>query len=279
MKNIVTQEWLYSHFSRSQLIICDCRFLLGQPLEGQKQYEQDHIEGAIYVDLERDLSQEKSKHGGRHPLPAINRMQDTMGRLGIKESSTVVAYDDQGGAMAARLWWMLKYLGHENVFILDEGYAAWKVKGYPVAHEATVLTPVTYVAQKPKVELVTMEDVHKLMNANDSLTALVDSRDEKRYTGEEEPVDKKAGHIPTAMNMPWMKNLENGKWKSADELRRIHQSIKGKKEVIVYCGSGVTACANIVAMQEAGVTNVKLYSGSWSDWSSYDENPIATEKE
>ncbi|MGG1575906.1 sulfurtransferase [Fictibacillus sp. NRS-1165] len=275
MKNIVTQEWLESHLSRSELVICDCRFSLSDPEAGRKQYDSGHIQGAIYVDLEKDLSNPVTAHGGRHPLPSIKEMSLVFGRLGMNENKTVIAYDDQGGSYAARLWWMLKRLGAEKVFILQEGFSAWERKGYPVTSENTVLPPAVFTPQKSKWTTAGMEEVRKASLKGDKGTIIVDSRDPDRYKGKHEPIDKKAGHIPGAVNAPWLKNLTEGsKWLDQDELKKLHQPLKEKQEVIVYCGSGVTACANVLGMDEAGIENIKLYPGSWSDWISYPENEI-----
>ncbi|SFD90442.1 thiosulfate/3-mercaptopyruvate sulfurtransferase [Bacillus sp. OV194] len=275
MKNIVTQEWLESHLSRSELVICDCRYSLSDPEAGRKQYDSGHIPGSIYVDLEKDLSRSVTEHGGRHPLPSKKEMSQAFGRLGIDEKKTVIAYDDQGGSYAARLWWMLKLLGSKKVFILQEGFSAWERKGYPVTSENTVLQPMVFTPQESKWRTVSMEEV-RLASLKDGKEAIVvDSRDPERYKGKHEPIDKKAGHIPGAMNIPWLKNVSEGsKWLDSSELKCVHKGLKEKPEVIVYCGSGVTACANILGMDEAGIENVRLYPGSWSDWISYPENKI-----
>lgn len=278
MKNIVTQEWLNTHLSRSELIVCDCRFNLSKSAEGRRLYEEGHIPGAIYVDLEQDLSKKKEKHGGRHPLPETTEIANNFGKLGITEKSTVVAYDDQGGSMAARLWWMLKRLGNENVFVLQGGYSKWVDLGYPVSTERPEIKEAVFLPQTSRYQAVEMNEVKRMIEERPQDAILIDSRDPQRYSGEHEPIDKEAGHIPGAINVPWTNNTTQNKWKSPEDLKRIHKELEGKKEIIVYCGSGVTACANLLGMDEAGIENVKLYPGSWSDWITYPENPIEKEK-
>ncbi|KSU85241.1 thiosulfate/3-mercaptopyruvate sulfurtransferase [Fictibacillus enclensis] len=277
MKHIVTQEWLSTHLSRSNVLIYDCRFNLADPEEGRNRYLKSHIPSAVHVDLDKDLSREITEHGGRHPLPSQKEAAATFGRLGINEEKTVVAYDDQNGSMAARLWWMLKFLGHEKVFVLQGGYSAWEEAGYPVTDERTVPEPTDFIIRESDWKAVGMEEVKQAMQKEN--TVIIDSRDAARYSGEQETIDKKAGHIPGAINKPWLKNSNSTKeWHSTEELAELHKDLAGKKEIVVYCGSGVTACANILGMSEAGIEQAVLYPGSWSDWISYDDNPVETKK-
>ncbi|MDN4523247.1 sulfurtransferase [Fictibacillus fluitans] len=277
MKHIVTQEWLSAHLSRSDVLIFDCRFNLADPEEGKKWYESSHIPGAVYVNLNKDLSRKVTEHGGRHPLPSKEGAAATFGRLGINEEQTVVAYDDQNGSMAARLWWMLKFLGHEKVFVLQGGYTSWEKAGNPVTDEHTIPEPTHFTIRESKWQAVGMEEVKRAIQTEEAI--IIDSRDAARYTGEQETIDKKAGHIPGAINKPWLKNINSTKeWHPAEELRDLHKDLSGKKEIIVYCGSGVTACANILGMSEAGIEQPILYPGSWSDWISYDDNPVETKE-
>lgn len=275
MKHIVSANWLFEHGTDDSVVIADCRFQLGNGGAGRASYDEDHIPGAVYLDLEKDLSGPLAAHGGRHPLPNIEELADKLGRAGIDGSKTVVAYDDQGGAMASRLWWLLRYLGHDKVYVLDGGYAVWKDKGYPVTDEPAAPAETVF---KPNVRadmVVSVEQVKERMNRPG--TVLVDSREQKRYLGEEEPIDPVAGHIPGAKNMFWKEALnEAGLWKDSDALASRFGGLSDAEEIIVYCGSGVTACPNVLAMDEAGLRNVKLYAGSWSDWVSYKDNPVAT---
>ncbi|BFT75912.1 sulfurtransferase [Paenibacillus sp. P36] len=278
MENIVGQSWLLGQLGDANIVIADCRFALGQPESGRKLYEQDHITGAVYVDLEKDLSGAIMAHGGRHPLPDLGAFSILVGSLGIDSTKTVVAYDDQGGAMASRLWWMLKFLGHSEVYVLDQGYSAWKGAGYPVTDEVTAAYPRTFSPKVQRTMLASMDEVKDKLGRPG--VVLVDSREERRYLGLEEPIDPVAGHIPGARNYFWKGVLgADGAWLPATKQEQHFAGLRDADEIIVYCGSGVTACPNVLGLSEAGFDNVKLYSGSWSDWISWEDNPIATGEE
>jgi len=278
MKHIVSANWLFEHRTDDSVVIADCRFQLGNGGAGRASYDEGHIPGAVYLDLEKDLSGPVAAHGGRHPLPNIAELADKLGRAGIDASKTVVAYDDQGGAMASRLWWLLRYLGHDNVYVLDGGYAVWKAAGYPVSDEPASPAETVFKPDVRPEMVVNVEQVKERMNRPGAV--LIDSRERKRYLGEEEPIDPVAGHIPGAQNMFWKEALnEAGLWKDSDALAARFAGLTDAEEIIVYCGSGVTACPNVLAMDEAGLRNVKLYAGSWSDWVSYKDNPVATGEE
>ncbi|MFC9778992.1 sulfurtransferase [Paenibacillus chitinolyticus] len=274
MRNIVSLEWLYEHLQDPDLLIADCRFALGEPWSGRQDYSIDHIPGAFYVDLEEDMSGEKREHGGRHPLPDLGAFSMRASAIGVDASKTVVAYDDQGGAMAARLWWMLRFLGHERVYVLDRGYSQWKAAGYPVTAEAPQASPATFSPKVQRHMLASMDEVKAKLGEKG--TVLIDSREGARYRGEQEAIDPVAGHIPGARNRFWKDALDaEGSWRSAEEQKERFSGLENAEELIVYCGSGVTACPNVLALEEAGIPGVKLYAGSWSDWISYSENPIA----
>ncbi|MGW9128055.1 sulfurtransferase [Paenibacillus chitinolyticus] len=274
MRNIVSLEWLYEHLQDPDLLIADCRFALGEPWSGRQDYSIDHIPGAFYVDLEEDMSGEKREHGGRHPLPDLGAFSMRASAIGVDASKTVVAYDDQGGAMAARLWWMLRFLGHERVYVLDRGYSQWKAAGYPVTAEAPQASPATFSPKVQRHMLASMDEVKAKLGEKG--TVLIDSREGVRYRGEQEAIDPVAGHIPGARNRFWKDALDaEGSWRSAEEQKERFRGLENAEELIVYCGSGVTACPNVLALEEAGIPGVKLYAGSWSDWVSYSENPIA----
>ncbi|EGL83263.1 Rhodanese-like protein [Caldalkalibacillus thermarum TA2.A1] len=273
-KTIVSFDWLKSRLDDPQVVIADCRFVLGQPEAGAEGYRKDHIPGAVYFDLEKDLSGPVQAHGGRHPLPDLDAFVEKLGRAGIDETKTVVAYDDQGGPMAARLWWMLKYLGHDRVYLLEKPYSAWKNEGYPVTAEVTHPAPLQF-RPKPNPDMIASIDEVK-QKLHDPQVMLIDARARERYTGEQEPIDRVGGHIPGAVNEFWQEGLDaDGSWKSPEKQRqRFSRYLDQKdKELIVYCGSGVTACANVVALHEVGL-QPKLYVGSWSDWISYEDNEI-----
>ncbi|MCR2806034.1 sulfurtransferase [Paenibacillus soyae] len=276
MNNIVSLKWLLARMYEPDIVIVDCRFLMGKPDAGRELYEASHIPGAVYMDLEKDLSApvEEDGHGGRHPLPDIFDLTVALSRVGIGNESRVVAYDDQGGAMASRLWWLLKYLGHEQVYVLDEGFTAWVNAGFPVSSEQKVLIPAKFLAEVQHSMLAEMAEIQERLG-DESLT-LIDSREAPRYRGEVEPLDKVAGHIPGAINRFWKDGLsESGAWKDAASQADRFADLDRERELVVYCGSGVTATPNVIALQEAGFTKVRLYAGSWSDWISYEENPIA----
>ncbi|EGL19961.1 MULTISPECIES: sulfurtransferase [unclassified Paenibacillus] len=278
MRNIVSLEWLYEHLQDPDLLIADCRFALGEPWSGRQDYSIDHIPGAFYVDLEEDMSGEKREHGGRHPLPDLGAFSMRASALGVDASKTVVAYDDQGGAMAARLWWMLRFLGHERVYVLDRGYSQWKAAGYPVTAEAPQASPATFSPKVQRHMLASMDEVKAKLGEKG--TVLIDSREGARYRGEQEAIDPVAGHIPGARNCFWKDALDaEGSWRSAEEQKERFRGLENAEELIVYCGSGVSACPNVLALEEAGIPGVKLYAGSWSDWISYEENPIAVGEE
>lgn len=280
MKHIVPVKWLLARLYESDVVIVDCRFQLGKPDSGREAYEESHIPGAVYLDLEKDLSAPVGEHGGRHPLPDAAELADRLGKVGISNETRVIAYDDQGGAMASRLWWLMKYLGHDNVFVMDGGFTVWKSAGCPVSAEQKVLIPARFVATVQHNLLVEVDEVRESLGTGRFV--LVDSREAPRYRGEAEPIDRVAGHIPGARNLFWAEGRQaDGTWKSAEEQRErfADAGLSQDDEIVVYCGSGVTATPNVLALGEAGFTRVKLYAGSWSDWISYSGNPIALGEE
>jgi len=276
---IVSSEWLKKNMDRERFIVADCRFVLGQPEEGRRRYREGHLPGAFYVDLEEDMSGPKGEHGGRHPLPDLGAFALKLGSMGIDEHTPVVAYDEMGGGMAAaRFWWMLHFLGHPRVYILNGGLAGWTAAGYELETGNPVPEPRTFTPRVQSRLLVSMEEVRERLGRPG--TVLIDSREPKRYRGEEETIDPKAGHIPGAVNRFWKEALRpDGRWKDAGEQRERFADLDPGDEVIVYCGSGVTACPNVAALYEAGFSKVRLYAGSWSDWISHEENPVATGEE
>ncbi|WP_237981890.1 sulfurtransferase [Bacillus thuringiensis] len=276
---IVTVEWLREHIEDENVRIIDCRFDLANPNWGREKYEEEHILHALYFDLNLDLSSPVAEHGGRHPLPNIEEFADKLSQAGIDEHTTVIAYDSQAGANASRLWWLLNYVGHEKVYILDGGFPAWKENGLPTTTEIPVAKRKAFKVNVQDYMLVTMETVRENIHAGANVT-LIDSREPKRYAGVEELVDPKAGHIPTAVNYFWKDGIvQSGQFKNEAGQQERFQNLSKDKETIVYCGSGVTACPNILALKLAGFQNVKLYAGSWSDWISYPENQIAKEED
>ncbi|MEC5186433.1 sulfurtransferase [Geobacillus thermodenitrificans] len=276
MASLVSHEWLLTHLSEENIRILDCRFWLGDPSKGAAVYRDDHIPGAVYMDLERDLSSPVAEHGGRHPLPSAAQAAEVFGRAGIDETVTVVVYDDQHGAMAARCWWLLRYFGHERVYVLDGNYSEWKKKGYPVTDTIPAVSPRRFQPQPDRSWLATVDEVRAAVR--DRSAVLIDSREWKRYAGLEEPIDRRPGRIPGAVHRFWKDGVaEGGYWKSAADQAARFADLDREAPLIVYCGSGVTACPNVLALKEAGYRNVRLYVGSFSDWISYPDHPVETD--
>jgi thiosulfate/3-mercaptopyruvate sulfurtransferase len=272
MSNIISSEKLAEHLNDPDLFIADCRFDLAAPLLGWIQFTEAHIPGAVYVSLDKDLSAPLGPHGGRHPLPPVEEMENRFSEIGMESGkSRVIVYDDAGGSYAARLWWMLRYLGHKHVQVLNGGFQAWLKSGEPVNAEI-VRKPQAVFQSKPRNEmLATMEEV-RTRSGN---CLLVDARANERYRGEIEPIDRIAGHIPGAVNLPWTSNVKTDMTLgSREELLKLYETFPEK--TILYCGSGVTSALNVLIMEELGFPLPKLYAGSWSDWISYEENAVAT---
>lgn len=266
---IISTEALKEHLDDPQVVIVDCRFALADPQQGYKEYQASHIPGAYYLDLNQDLSAPVERHGGRHPLPDPNRIAQKLAAIGVRFGETlVVAYDDSRLAFAARLWWLLRYLGHDRVAVLDGGWGAWQSQGYPVTDAIPEPQPGQFV---PQVRSDWVVDINRVKTRKDlPEVALVDSRARDRYLGEHEPIDPVAGHIPGAINYPWQEVTNAQSYlHSRDQQKQRWQDIQDKSDIIVYCGSGVTACVNLLSLELAGTGRGKLYAGSWSDWCSY----------
>jgi len=273
----VSAEWLYQHLSHPQLVVIDCRFSLMQPEAGRQQYLAGHIPGAYYLDLNQDLSSSFQPHGGRHPLPDAEQLAQKLGAIGVTtapEQSFVVVYDDSRLGFAARLWWLMRYLGCDRVAVLDGGFSAWQAVGFPVSQDVPVAQPKQFTP-KLRPEMVVDMDAVKANQAKAG-TILVDSREAERYRGDREPIDPVAGHIPGAVNYPWQGVTDSaGKLLPASQQQERWAEVKPANEIIVYCGSGVTACVNLLSLELAGIEGAKLYAGSWSDWCSYPTNDVA----
>lgn len=276
MKNIVTLDWLKKHLNDENLIIFDCRFDLKDAEYGEKAYSKAHIPNAILIDLERDLTGEKSKHGGRHPLPNMKMFAKRMNDLGVCNETRVLIYDDGDLSGASRLWWMLKYIGKEEVFVLEGGIAAWIKHDMPMSQiENLGRSCGAPLDVKLNANMhCKMEYVKENIDRDD--VVIVDSREKDRYLGKIEPVDTKAGHIPSAVNYFWKDNFDDINLKSKEALEERFEDLKDYKEVIVHCGSGITGAVNVLVLEELGIDS-KLYAGSWSDWISYEENEIVQE--
>lgn len=267
--SIISPEWLISHLDDPEVVIIDCRFSLADPEWGSKQYQVNHIPHAFYLDLNRDLSSPVGKHGGRHPLPNSDELAAKLATMGVKFQETlVVAYDDGKLPASTRLWWLLRYLGHDPVAILDGGLVSWQAAGYPVSEVLPASKPGHFVPQPRPAMVVDIERVKACKDLPG--VVLIDSRDRNRYLGLEEPTDPIAGHIPGAVNYPWAGVYDaTGKVRSVAEQQQRWDQVKNAKEIITYCGSGVTACVNLLSLELAGVADAKLYAGSWSDWCSH----------
>ncbi|WHY32817.1 sulfurtransferase [Cytobacillus firmus] len=275
MKYLAEKEWVLSKLDDSNIRIADCRFKLGSPDEGRSLYDHSHIPHAVYLDLEKDLSGPVREHGGRHPLPDPAQLKKVLEKAGISRDTTVIAYDGGEGAFAARFWWLLRYLGHEKVFVLNGGYKEWAESDYPLTKEVPSMERADFKIDLQPDIIASCEEVKSVAGNQDS-AVLIDSREEKRYLGQEEPIDKKAGHIPGAINKVWLEAYKNGRFKDTKEQENRFAGMDKNKPIIVYCGSGVTAAPNFLALKEAGYKHVKLYAGSFSDWISYDSNKIET---
>jgi thiosulfate/3-mercaptopyruvate sulfurtransferase len=269
-KFVVSPTWLFEHLHDLEVVIVDCRFSLADPQLGKQQYQTSHIAGSYYLDLNLDLSSPVGEHGGRHPLPNSTDLAEKLAAIGVNFQKTlVVAYDDSRFAFASRLWWLLRYLGHEQVAVLDGGFSGWQKAGYPVTDVVPGNRTATFIPQIQPQLLVDITDVKNRKDKPD--VVLVDSRESDRYRGEREPIDKIAGHIPGAVNYPWQEVTDTSGY-LIPQPENIHrwEQLATAREILVYCGSGVTACVNLLSLEIAGVTTGKLYAGSWSDWISYE---------
>ena len=273
--SLVTADSLNSYLTENSTIdikIIDCRFALGDPDLGRQQYQTAHIPGAEYLDLNQDLSSPAQVHGGRHPLPDDRILGAKLAAMGINADTLVIAYDDSRFAFAARLWWLLRYYGHERVAILDGGYGNWVKAGYTVtADRSTPSTPGNF---KPQIQPNWTVDINLVRTIPDSPAhILIDSREPDRYLGNTEPIDPVAGHIPSAVNYPWQGvSTSEGFALPIEAHQQRWAAISPDIEPIVYCGSGVTACVNSFSLHLAGIEPAKLYPGSWSDWCSYQDS-------
>ena len=267
-KNLETKNWSFF----------DCRFVLNKPMQKKTEFLISHIPKASYVDLENDLS---DKHipgkTGRHPLPKIVNLIKKFSLWGIDSSVQVVVYDDFGGAHAARLWWILKWLGHEKVALIDGGWLRWIKENRPISKAVFSPESRLFKANPCNNMNVSVKDV--LSYYSDNRKRLLDARSNDRYMGKNESMDPIAGHIPSAVSAPYINNLdENGNWKSKSELRQMYLELldgSPPEKAIAYCGSGITACHNILALYHAGLGLARMYPGSWSEWINDPERPIA----
>jgi thiosulfate/3-mercaptopyruvate sulfurtransferase len=253
--------------------VFDCRHDLANPKLGEQQYRAGHIPGALFAHLERDLSGRKTGANGRHPLPDPQDFEKWLEKTGLTPHDQAVCYDGGPGAMAARLWWMLRWIGHEKVAVLDGGFAKWMKEARPVSVDVPLFTPFNYPIRLRNDAAADVDAVEKSLGKY----LLLDARAPARYRGEQEPIDPVAGRIKGARNRFNMDNVSaQGIFKSSDELKKEFEALlqgRSPSEVIHYCGSGVAACHNLLAMELAGLEGGRLYAGSWSEWSADPKRP------
>jgi thiosulfate/3-mercaptopyruvate sulfurtransferase len=273
---LVDPARLFERLGSPTLRVVDCRFSLADPEAGARLYATSHVPGATYAHLERDLSSPVvAGKTGRHPLPELDRLAEFLGRSGIGNDSDVVVYDDAGGAMAARLWWLLRYAGHDRVALLDGGFGAWTAAGFPVSSEAPAPAPAEFQIRLRPELVASADEVEALRERSDR--RLFDARAPERFRGEVEPIDPVAGHIPGARSLPFSGSLRDGKFLPPEELRqRFVDALDGVpiERAVAYCGSGVTACHHVLAAEQAGLSGLRLYAGSWSEWIANGERPV-----
>jgi thiosulfate/3-mercaptopyruvate sulfurtransferase len=273
---LISTAGLAARLGDPAIVIVDVRHDLAQPDRwGEDRYRESHLPGARFAHLDRDLSARKTGRNGRHPLPTPDAAAAVFSRLGIDASKEVVAYDQGSGMFASRLWWMLRWLGHEAAAVLDGGFDQWAREGRPVTIDVPAPGSASFTA-RPVAATVSADDVARSLAAT-GLT-LVDARAPERYRGETEPMDPVAGHIPGALNRYYGSNLiPEGTFKPADVLRREFADLIGQTpldRIVHYCGSGVTACHNVLAMEVAGLSGTRLFPGSWSEWCADPARPV-----
>ena len=273
---IISTEELADRLGDPSIVVVDVRSSLADAGYGERAFALGHIPGAVYADLNRDLSDPPGGGRGRHPLPDVETIASTFGGIGISRESQVVAYDDADGMYASRLWWMLRYVGHERVAVLDGGFAKWVLEGRAVTTESVVHEPVPFHAEPNPWMLATADEVDSMRL--DRRRLLIDSRSPDRYRGENETIDPVAGHIPGALNRPFTENIAaDGRFKPAQLLRAEFQALlqgRPAATVVHQCGSGVSALPNLLAMEVAGLGPTALFAGSWSEWCSDPQRPV-----
>jgi thiosulfate/3-mercaptopyruvate sulfurtransferase len=272
---LIAPAELVPHLADSRWVVVDCRFDLANPAWGEEQYVAGHIPGARYAHLDRDLSGAKTGTNGRHPLPTIDEMAARFGAMGIDGTTQVVAYDQDSGVYAARLWWMLRFMGHDAVAVVDGGLARWIAEGQALQPGRVTATPAQFVAHPRPEWRLSVEQV-----AAGEPKQLMDARAPDRFRGENEIIDKVGGHIPGARNHWFQQNLTDDKrFRPAEELRAMwNADLAGTAphDVVMYCGSGVTACHNLLSMEVAGLPGARNFPGSWSEWSADPARPVET---
>jgi len=275
---LISAGELNDRLGADDLAVIDCRFYLAEPDRGESEYLESHIPGAIYAHLDRALSAPKTGTNGRHPLPEIAIIKKQFSDWGIDTNVQVVAYDADAGQIAARLWWMLRYLGHEQVAVLEGGFGAWAKAGHPTRGGREERSARSFQARPQTSMRIDIADLLRLNKTAPRL--LIDARDPVRYRGDKEPIDPVGGHIPGARNRPWQENLDqDGFFLSSETLKEHYARVfrgASPDTTVVYCGSGVTACHDLLAMEHAGIRGARLYPGSWSEWCADPARPVET---
>lgn len=275
---LISVDQLRAHLRDPRWCIVDVRHDLFDAEAGIRAYKAGHIPGAVFAHIDTDLSGKKTGQNGRHPLPLRNDLVETFRKWGIGNATQIVAYDAQGSQFAVRLWWLARWLGHERVALLDGGWPKWSAETNLSSTERPQRSRGDFTARPSLMPLATVDDVVQSLDNNDRM--LLDARTPERYRGEEEPIDPVAGHIPGARNRPWQANLNPDQtFKSARELQSEFESTLGERtpaQITHQCGSGVTACHNVFAMELAGLHGSALYGGSWSEWIADRSRPVAT---
>lgn len=274
---LIQAQELYEHLEDDSWCTIDCRSELSDPIAGRRNYEAAHIPAAVFADLNEDLAAPLGEFTGRHPLPEVANITATIGRLGITNNTAVVVYDHGNGAIAARAWWTLRWLGHTNVRVLDGGLAAWSQSQYPLSSEPVTPGRTEFVSRVRDELVITTAEICDA-GTNVSSLNILDARDLTRFLGEEEPIDKVAGHVPGARSLPFPVSMnDDGYWKNVQELQELWLRQLGddrQAEWVVMCGSGVTACHLALSAVAAGYRDPRLYVGSWSEWITDPERPI-----
>ena len=276
--SLISPKTVNEHLEDPNWRFFDCRYVLTEPDKKQAEFAESHLPGATYAHVNHDLAAPQIQgKTGRHPLPKIAELSKTFSAWGISSSTQVVVYDDAGGAYAVRLWWMLRWLGHDAVAVMDGGWPRWVQEGRQVTTALTVLEPKKFKASPRDNWLVTAEDIKADLDNYE--VRILDARNSDRFQGINETLDPVAGHIPGAVSAPFVENLdEDGNWKSKSVLRLMYEKLLSgspAEQAVSYCGSGITACHNILAMYHAGLGDSRLYCGSWSDWIADHKRPVA----
>ena len=274
---LIAADELAEHIDRC--LVVDCRHDLADPDAGRRGYLESHLPGAVFVSMDTQLSAPKNGRNGRHPMPSREQVREMLAAIGLSDDLQLVVYDTAGGGMAGRLWWMARWIGHEAVAVLDGGLAAWTRAGYPLTGETgTARASGVLTLRAPLATLVDAAQTGAA--AGDPARRVIDARPGERFRGEVEPIDPVAGHIPGALSRPWSSNVrEDGRFKPAPVLRAEFEALldgRAPQAVVHSCGSGVSACHNLLAMAHAGLPGAALYGGSWSEWIADPSRPVAT---